>query len=292
MSSKIALLALTLALVLWGCSPKKPVHNADSPSASASRTFTTVESQETLEQNQIQAEATAVFTKRAFSELEALAAKYRASKEAYASGSWKLGYLYAGLEPNEDAPLPAWIERVAVADEWMRKRPDSMTARVAKARLLIGYGWTIRSGRWADNVKEKQWTQFFALLQQAVKVLREAKSLSERCPYYWSTWQKAAMGSQMEKAQYDGLFQQAIKEFPDYWPYYQTRAIFLLPRWYGKPGDWEKDLTWSADRLGGKRETCFMPKSSVALKIMEAASTFLRGKESPGSACRRAWSGY
>ena len=59
------------------------------------------------------------------------------------------------------------------------------------------------------------------------------------------------MGLGMQRADYDALFGQAVKEYPDYWYYYPTRAIFLLPRWYGEPGDWEKDLTQSANRIGG-----------------------------------------
>ena len=181
-----------------------------------------------------------------------MATKYRASKEAYADGRWKLTYVYLGLEPDGGAPLSAWTNRVAKAEEWTRKNRDSITARVAKARLLIGYGWAVRGSGYSDTVQEKEWTQFNALLRQAAQVLKAAKQLPDRCPLYWSTWQNAAMGLQMAKADYDALFQQAITEFPDYWFYYNNRAAFLLPRWYGETGDWEKDLTRSVDRVGGK----------------------------------------
>jgi hypothetical protein len=141
---------------------------------------------------------------------------------------------------------------VAKADEWIRKHPDSMTARVAKARLLVGYAWAIRGSGWADGVKEEQWTQFFEVLQQATKVLQDARALPGRCPLYWSTWQRAALGLQMERSEYEALFRQSIREFPDYWYYYNTRAIFLLPRWHGEPGEWEMDLARSADSIGGE----------------------------------------
>jgi hypothetical protein len=249
---RITLLSVLLPVVLWGCSPKKPVASEESSNASASRAFKMVESQDSREQKQIAAQALGLFTNRAFSELDALAAKYRTSKEGYADGSWKLGCVYWGLEPGDEAPLSEWKGRVAGADEWSRKNPNSMTARVAKARLLVGYGWAIRGSGGADTVKEKQWTQFFEILRQAAQVLRDAKQLRERCPLYWSTWQKAALGLQAERAEYDAIFQQAIKEFPDYWYYYTSRVIYLLPRWNGEPGEWEKDLTRSADRIGGE----------------------------------------
>ena len=252
MFKKSILLSLLLPLVLWGCSPKQAVAKEESSTSSGLREFAIVVSRDTREQKQTEAQVLALFTNRAFSDLDALAAKYRASKEGYADGSLKLGLVYSGLEPHRNAPQNAWKSRLEGADEWVRKNPGSMTARVAKARLLVGYGWAIRGGSWAENVKEKQWSQFSELLRQADQVLRDARKLPERCPLYWSTWQKAALGLQVEKADYDGMFQQAIKEFPDYWFYYNNRAIFLLPRWYGEPGDWQKDLTQSADRLGGE----------------------------------------
>jgi hypothetical protein len=224
----------------------------ESSNASALQSFTIAESPDTREQKQITAQAKRLFTNRAFSELDALAAKYRASKEAYPHGNWKLGHVYSGFEPDDNASLSAWKSQVAVADEWSRKNPDSITARVAKARLLVEYAWAVRGGGYADTVKEKQWADFSELLGQAAQALRDAKQLPERCPLYWSTYQKAALGLQTPKADYDLICQQALKDFPDYWYYYNSRAIFLLPRWYGEPGDWEKDLTQSADRVGGE----------------------------------------
>lgn len=251
MRNRLALFAVLLPLVLWGCSPKKPAPKKETSNTPAPGGVTTVESYETGERSQIETEALGLFTNRDFSGLDALAAKYRASKEAYADGSWKLGNVYGGLEPDDEVPLREWKNRLAIADEWVRKNPDSMTARVTKARLLIGYGWSIRGNGVADTVKDKQWAQFGELLGQAAVVLRDARHLRERCPVYWSTCQRAALGLQMEKANYDSMFQQAIKEFPDYWYYYQNRAVFLLPRWNGDPGEWENDLTRSADRIGG-----------------------------------------
>jgi len=254
---KTKLIFALLPVVLCGCSPKKPAANGET-STSSSRAavhppqFTMVESPETKEQNQIKSQALTLFTKKDFKGVEELAAKYRASKERYANGYWKLTFVYIGLEPSDDESEKAWQARQAPVDDWIRQRQDSMMARVAKARLLIGQAWAIRGSDWADSVKEKQWQQFHDKLQQAAAVLTKAKQLQERCPIYWSTWQRAALGLQLDKSDYNAIFDQAIKEFPDYWFYYNTRVVFLLPRWYGETGEWEKDLTKSADLLGGE----------------------------------------
>jgi hypothetical protein len=56
----------------------------------------------------------------------------------------------------------------------------------------------------------------------------------------------------VSKEQYNKTFNEAINEYPDYSYYYCIRAVFLLPRWYGEDGEWEKDLTQAADRIGGE----------------------------------------
>jgi hypothetical protein len=82
--------------------------------------------------------------------------------------------------------------------------------------------------------------------------LNEAKNLKEQCPVYWSTRLGIALGLQISKRQFNNIFYQAIAAFPDYTYYYHTRAVYLLPRWYGEEGEWEKDLAQSADRIGGE----------------------------------------
>ena len=257
-SMKHIFLFLVLPCVLWGCGPKKSAGDAAQATTAATSaavaqpTITMVESPETKGQNEIKLEALTLFTNKDYRGLEALAALRRGSKARYPNGNWKLTFTYAGLEPSNEESAATWQARLALADDWIRARPESMTARVAKARLLIAQAWKIRSSDWADNVAEANWKPFQAKLVEATAVLNKAKPLQERCPIYWAAWQKVAVGLGMRRTDYDALVSQAIKEFPDYGYYYNSRAIFLLPRWYGKEGEWERDLTKSADELGGE----------------------------------------
>ena len=211
-----------------------------------------VETPETKEQNQIKGQASTLLSSKDYKGLEDLAGKYRASKECYADGLWKLTYVYIGIEPSDDASESEWATRQSQVNDWIREQNESITARVAKARLLIGYAWKIRGSGWANSVKETEWKKFHERLQQAVHVLEESRALKEKCPVYWSSLQRAALGLQTDKVEFEAVFNQAIKEYPDYWFYYQARTTFLLPRWYGAPGEWEKDLGISADRIGSE----------------------------------------
>lgn len=260
MKTKLAI--LLLPLLVWSCSPKEtttasdqtdtaaPTARGTGQPASASQ-FQFVPSPQCLERKQIEREALTLFTNKDYAGLDALAARYRTSRERYADGMWKLAYVYIGIEPSDEAPDSDWEARLDQVTDWIHARENSITPRVLKARLQVSYAWKIRGGGWAESVKETQWKKYFERLQQAARTLRGANQLAERCPVYWSTWQRAALGLQMERKDYDAIFAAATTEFPDYWYYYSTRAVFLLPRWYGEAGEWERDLTKSADHLGG-----------------------------------------
>jgi hypothetical protein len=117
---------------------------------------------------------------------------------------------------------------------------------------LVSYAWHARGNGYANDVKEQDWKTFAKRLQQSTQVLVEAKRLQEKCPVLWSSLQRVALGLQAERAQFDGIFEEAIQAFPDYVFFYNTRAVYLLPRWYGAAGELEKDLQKQADRVGGE----------------------------------------
>jgi hypothetical protein len=119
------------------------------------------------------------------------------------------------------------------------------------ARFLRNYAWGARGSGNADTVSDQGWKLFFERLNQATAILDDAKLLNEKCPLYWSTMMGIGLGLQISKEQFNDIFNQAIQAEPDYEGYYETRAVFLLPRWYGADGEWEKDLAQSADKIGG-----------------------------------------
>jgi hypothetical protein len=88
-------------------------------------------------------------------------------------------------------------------------------------------------------------------LNEAAKTLNEAKDISEKCPWYWYKIMSIADRTQFSKNQFNDIFNQAIIYEPNFVAYYGIRANFLLPRWYGSPGEWENDLAKSADKIGG-----------------------------------------
>ncbi len=237
---------------------------------------TEVKTPEVEEAQTIRKQALELFNQQDFDGLEALAAKYRASKECEPNGVWKLEEIYSavdgslfhepsgviklvkasslsdGSSTNAQATNSIWESRQKQLENWVTAKPESVTAHIALGRFYTDYAWNARGDKYADKVTEQAWTIFRERLGQAAIILNKAKGLKETCPGYWPSVLRLALGLQLSKARYNNLFEEARKSAPDYEEIYRSRAVYLLPRWYGDAGEWEKDLAESADRIGGE----------------------------------------
>jgi hypothetical protein len=213
---------------------------------------TVVETDEEKEQKQIQDQAKALFAAREFQKLDELAAKYRASREQYSIGVWKLNYVYAAFALPDETPKTNWPPHLATLRAWIKARPQSITARVALAGELTSYAWEARGSGYARTVTKEGWRLFGERLKEGLEVLNSAQALPEKCPRWWAARLTIALGLSTEREEYERLFAAAIKTDPQYAIYYFRKCYYLLPRWNGSPGEWESFLTSAADRIGGE----------------------------------------
>lgn len=191
-----------------------------------------------------------LFNNRKFAELEARADELRASKERFRNGSWKIAHFYDSLECHDEEPESMWQLHMQIYKEWETKFPQSVTAQVAHAKFMANYAWQARGSGYANEVTEEGWRAFHERLGTAHTILDQSKALGH-CPVWWSTRMKVALGQQEPPAEYDALFQQAKAQEPLFFGYDTSRAYYLLPRWYGEPGDWEAAAEKEIERPGG-----------------------------------------
>ena len=227
---------------------------------------TVVETSESKEWNDITLLAQTYFNNKEYDKLEELAMEYRSVEESWADGTWKVVPVYVGLEVAESEPDSVWLARQKALKDWIQARPESITARVELARNLTFFAWKARGSGYANTVSEDAGKLFCERLQQAANVLHDAASLNEKCPVYWTTLMKIALGLQASKTQFDNIFKQAVRAYPSYTPIYIQRAVYLLPRWYGNAGDWETDLAQSADQLGGTKGDMLYAQVVLAMR--------------------------
>jgi hypothetical protein len=195
------------------------------------------------------------FLKKDFSWIDREGGKVRSSKERLGGGYWKLRALYAAIEkPAGDKPSDGdWDDLIRELVRWSEKQPQSVTAKVALATAWKGYAWIARGGSSSDTVSSAAWEAFEKRLATAAQVLSEAAALKERCPYWYVTAIWIGIGQSWDRGALEKLFEAGVKLEPTFYYVYQAKASYLLPRWGGTEGDWERFAEASALNLGGNQ---------------------------------------
>jgi hypothetical protein len=70
-------------------------------------------------------------------------------------------------------------------------------------------------------------------------------------PGVYNALLRVARGQGWDKDEMNAVFQKGIELEPNYQQLYESKACFLLPRWYGKPGEWEAFAEEAASARGG-----------------------------------------
>jgi Domain of unknown function (DUF4034) len=181
-----------------------------------------------------------LYNNRKFAELEVLADRIRSAKERFADGTWKIHQFYDCMDCQDDEPETMWKLHETIHQEWEGKYANSSTAQIAKAQFYVNYAWKARSSQYASKVTEEGWVLFRERLAQARTILDQSKTLKPACPIWWNSYQSVALGQDWDPAEYDALFREAVTFEPQFYHFDCARAYYLLPRWQGKAGEWEK----------------------------------------------------
>ncbi len=191
------------------------------------------------------------FKDRNFEALDARANEVRAGRERFDNGTWKLEHLYSSLACKEDAPETTWQLHEKILLEWREKMPESVTARVAHANFLVGYAWHGRGSGYSNEVTEEGWRLHAERLTAARNLLVETKSLPTKCPALWHVLMQVALGQSWTKQEFATLFEEAKAQELEYHLHDFAQARFLMVRWHGEVGDWEKAAEKEIERPDG-----------------------------------------
>jgi Domain of unknown function (DUF4034) len=137
-----------------------------------------------------------------------------------------------GVPPDSD-----WQNLLAKLQKWQAAFPDSSTAHLSLAYFYVNYAWSARGTGLANTVEDAQWKLFGERNARAKSILLEAATLKEKDPFWYQVMQLIARNEGWDKAVARELFDQAIAFEPGYYHYYIEQSRFLLPQWYGEPGN-------------------------------------------------------
>jgi hypothetical protein len=267
--SKVSTHLFTLALVclsMASCGVKSETQSATQPATV--RSALPVDTAATLPSTLVspppglppfeafETEARSYVSEEKFDVLESVASKVRASKERFPGGAWKLNAFYTGVgmpAGGDSAPDTVWETHLTKLGKWLRQYPDSITAHVALGEALLNYGWKARGKGFSHTVTEEGGRLYAERLMMAGRVLSDAQRLSEKCPHWYVSTLRIAQDMGWEMSRFNQLFDEAVALEPTYYYYYRVKAMNLLPRWHGQPGEWERFIDQASKKLGGEQ---------------------------------------
>jgi len=175
-----------------------------------------------------------------FGELERIAKQNRTEKGRVLGGYWKNHEFFSatgsphhvGLVKDSD-----YLDQIKTLNKWIAAYPESATARISLANLYANYANFARGSGYANTVTDSQWQLFYQRTDLAKELLLEAARLKERDPNWYFAMQQVAHNEGWSKSEARDLLDQAISFEPGYYHFYRMYAQYLLPQWYGQPGD-------------------------------------------------------
>jgi hypothetical protein len=193
-----------------------------------------------------------LFNRDAYAELDTLAGQLRSQRLRFKGGAWQLNTFYktVGSPGSLTATDAEWESRIAKLEQWIKVSPASPTPRVALAHAYVRFAWKARGNGLANTVTPQGWVLFRQRVQSARTVLEDAAKTSERDPQWYSEMQTVALAQGWNRAQVDALAAEALANEPGYYYFAVAEANYLLPKWYGKPGESEQYAEQVANQAG------------------------------------------
>ena len=172
-----------------------------------------------------------------YNELESMAKKYRKDKTRFPDGGWKIATFYEAFTEA----YYGWDELFRNLDTWLKKYPNSITARVVAGEAWLSFAWQARGSGYANTVKEEGWKLKRERVAKAYEMVKNSPSDSSKdCMSRYGLLLSIAQAQGWDRERYEELFKKAVSFEPSYHSYYTKKAYYLLPRWYGEEGEWGK----------------------------------------------------
>jgi hypothetical protein len=137
-------------------------------------------------------------------------------------------------------------------DEWLAHNPQSPTARLFQAVVLLRRGWEKRGTGFADTVTDEGWKEFHALVRQAHQTIQPLLAEAEPPPEAFATLFEVAKAESWEGTEFRPYLEQFLERHAAYISPHRAVAEKMLPRWGGGPRDAATYADDVARRLGGE----------------------------------------
>lgn len=231
-------LALTLfAIVLTSCKPSADTSNI-SPAMHWQRSSPNVRS---VHRTYIEAQQQRLLNGQ-FDDLETEAVSPSlASFEALGIPASRV--FFDGFDFSDWHKAPDWARYLDQIDAWAKSHPDSIYPPLARSIALTGYAWEARGSGYADTVPKNGWKLYEERLGLALQNLKQIDAQPGPKPAaFWVNYLTVCRGLNAPVEHVLQVAETAVAEHPDDAGIYSSVCVYLLPRWHGKPGQWQRWL--------------------------------------------------
>lgn len=173
---------------------------------------------------------------KAYDKLDQAADEARARNLPLSDGQPLLTAIYGGTvgcgcgnQLNDEL----WQIRKQRLEEWSKRKPQSLTARVSLAAFPVKYAWMARGGGYSHTVSPQGWKLFGERIEEGRKSLEALDPKAKDDAGWYEYMLEVALSQGWPPDKFDALFLKAVERHPYYLPFYFTRMSFYSPRWYG-----------------------------------------------------------
>lgn len=142
--------------------------------------------------------------------------------------------LLSELDGDEESLNAAWT---ALDGAYQDAASTSPVRKVLEGAYYVDDAWSARGHGWAKDVAESQWPIFRRRMAKASDILTAVYNNSPLKSYIAVQMIDTTLGLENGRDQMEQWFKSAVADDPDSYRAYWCKADFLLPRWYGTPGD-------------------------------------------------------
>jgi len=213
--------------------------------------------------------------------LEVLFESARRHRIRFSNGDWMIHTLYRGIDTptgdhKTDEDWGRWRERL---QRWHSAHPKSVTPKIAEAGFMVHFAWKARGSGVADKVDPEAWPVFKERLADAAKLLFETP---RECPEWYDKMLIVGLAQSWERDAYNKIFDEGWKKWPDYVRLVENKAYYLLPRWHGEAGEWQRFAAEFARKHGAE----YYPIAVRYASLFEGEAAF---KDIDRELLRRGW---
>lgn len=126
---------------------------------------------------------------------------------------------------------------LASLETWVARKPRSSRALACRAASRVEWAWQARGNSYADQVPQSAWKVFGERLELARQDVQRAMELDPKNAFAPAVGVKVAMGLSLGRDQAEAYVAAAEAADPTEFEAHLNMLTFLLPRWFGEPGE-------------------------------------------------------